>query len=100
MHWALACMPPCVWHRGQPLRLCYQMSAMLAAQDPAQRLLAYRWYPTAVKNWDGRLLIASGLDLDTDTGCASVWVAAIRNAGLPPHCFAPGCQALGPHGRL
>ncbi|KAK9834822.1 hypothetical protein WJX81_001214 [Elliptochloris bilobata] len=36
--------------------------------DPTPRLLAYRWYPTAVVNWDGRLLIASGTDLDQGTG--------------------------------
>lgn len=97
---AILCVAP--WAASAAL-LPVQVSAVLAAQntaDPSQRLLAYRWYPTAVKNWDGRLLIASGLDLDTGTGCASVWLAAIGNAGLPPYCSLPGCQALRPHGRL
>ena len=36
----------------------------------AQRLLTYRWYPTSINTADGRLLIVSGQDLDTGTGCA------------------------------
>ena len=41
---------------------------MQTHSDTTQLLLAYRWYPTALINWDGRLLIASGLDLDQGSG--------------------------------
>lgn len=59
-------------HAGNGPAAQSSSQAMVAAQnqaDPSQRLLAYRWYPTAVKNWDGRLLVASGLDLDENSGC-------------------------------
>lgn len=46
--------------------------AAVQARDTADRLLAYRWYPTSLNNWDGRLLIAGGLDLDQGTGCEHV----------------------------
>ena len=39
--------------------------------DPAYRLLAYRWYPSATVMPDGRMLIASGEDQDQGTGCAT-----------------------------
>lgn len=45
--------------------------AVAQTRDASQRLLAYRWYPTTLSNWDGRLIVASGKDLDLDTrGCA------------------------------
>lgn len=62
-------MEGCRWS-CRPGIVCSQI--MVAAQnqaDSSQRLLAYRWYPTAVKNWDGRLLVASGMDADGNTGC-------------------------------
>ena len=73
--WALPCLPSlcmAAWVPPPAAGLLTHTSAMLAAQndaDPTLRLLAYRWYPTAVKNWDGRLMIASGQDLDQGTGC-------------------------------
>ena len=39
----------------------------------AQRLLTYRWYPTSINTADGRLIIISGQDLDTGSGCAPAY---------------------------
>ncbi|KAK9834905.1 hypothetical protein WJX81_007597 [Elliptochloris bilobata] len=39
-----------------------------AQSNATQRLLTYRWYPSAIQTGDGRLLIASGQDLDEGTG--------------------------------
>lgn len=43
--------------------------AAVQSRTTANRLLTYRWYPTTVSNWDGRLIVGSGLDLDQGTGC-------------------------------
>ena len=51
--------------------------AAVQARDAANRLLAYRWYPTTINNWDGRLLIASGQDLDVGTGCEHIMIAPV-----------------------
>lgn len=42
---------------------------MQALTNTTQRLLTYRWYPTALQTADGRLLIVSGEDVDEGTGC-------------------------------
>ena len=53
--------------------------------DPAYRLLAYRWYPSATVMPDGRMLIASGEDQDgQDTGCATY--LGTRACFKPWHC--------------
>lgn len=57
---------------GQPCKVERTLTRDVAAvqtRDAERRLLAYRWHPTTLNNWDGRLLIASGEDLDTGTGC-------------------------------
>ena len=41
----------------------------LQTRDAPNRLLTYRWHPTVQVNYDGRLLISSGIDLDQSTGC-------------------------------
>ena len=55
--------------------------AAVQTRDAAQRLLTYRWYPTTINNWDGRLLIASGQDLDQGVGCEHT-LAANRFSGF------------------
>ena len=54
--------------------------------DATMRLLTYRWYPTAINNWDGRLLIASGWDLDDGTGCENILVAHLSLSVLRSMC--------------
>ena len=59
------------WRVGDDLAAQSSSESVVAAQnatDPSLRLLAYRWYPTSVKNWDGRLVVASGVDADEHTG--------------------------------
>ena len=63
----------------------YGMAAAQKDADATQRLLTYRWYPTSLNNWDGRLLVASGLDLDQSTGCERV-VAGLILAHLAMQC--------------
>ena len=51
-----------------------QKDSVSAAQDTsnnqADRLLAHRWYAAATLTPDGRILVTSGQDTDSNTGCA------------------------------
>lgn len=38
------------------------------SNNTADRLLAHRWYPSATLMPDGRILVTSGQDTDTNTG--------------------------------
>ena len=56
----------------------------------AQRLLTYRWYPTSINTPDGRLIIISGQDLDTGTGCG----ARLISLGVPAHRTPEDCRRM------
>ena len=46
------------------------------SSNQADRLLAHRWYAAATLMPDGRILVTSGQDTDTNTGCAASISAA------------------------
>ena len=41
------------------------------SNNQADRLLAHRWYAAATLMPDGRILVTSGQDTDSNTGCAA-----------------------------
>ena len=68
------------WFVQHKLRL---RMAAVQTRDAVNRLLTYRWYPTVQVNYDGRLLVSSGVDLDQNTGCAH---ARLTLAGAHTYC--------------
>ena len=79
-------------HKQQPPTCVQDLS------NPVLRMLSYRWYPSAMLMADGRQLISSGIDYDSNNGCATT--SCMVPAGRRQRSACAGSSAADESGRV